>query len=115
MLPSKSTFENKISELGIKSSDNIIIYCREGVMSSPRAWWMFLYFGHKKVFILNGGLKGWRLANGKISKGPANILQTKYKTGRIKKKLNLTYDKILYLKRKKKKLIFLMQDQIGDF
>ena len=104
MLPSKSTFENKISELGIKSSDSIIVYCREGVMSSPRAWWMFLYFGHKKVFILNGGLKGWRLANGKISQGPANILQTKYKTGRIKKKFNLTYDKILYLKKKKEKI-----------
>ena len=27
-------------------------------MSSPRVWWMFKYFGHKKVFILNGGLKG---------------------------------------------------------
>ena len=36
MLPSKKTFENKMSELGIKSHDNIIIYCREGVMSSPR-------------------------------------------------------------------------------
>ena len=42
-------------------------------------------------------------------------MQTKYKTGRIKKKLNLTYEKILYLKKKKEKLIFLMQDQLGDF
>ena len=30
-------------------------------MSSPRVWWMFKYFGHKKVFILNGGLKAWDL------------------------------------------------------
>ena len=52
--PSVSVFE-KISELGLKSSDNIIIYCREGVMSSPRVWWMFKYFGHKKVYVLNGG------------------------------------------------------------
>ena len=87
MLPSKSTFEKKISELGIKSSDNIIIYCREGVMSSPRAWWMFKYFGHKKVFILNGGLKAWGLANGKINYGPENIIKTKYKAGRSKEEI----------------------------
>ena len=55
MLPSKSIFEKKISDLGIKSNDIIIVYCREGVLSSPRVWWMFKYFGHKKVFVLNGG------------------------------------------------------------
>ena len=30
MLPSKSVFENKVSYLGIKSSDTLIVYCREG-------------------------------------------------------------------------------------
>ena len=104
MLPSTSVFEKKISELGIKSSDNIIIYCREGVMSSPRVWWMFKYFGHKKVFILNGGLRAWTLANGKISYGPENITKTKYKVGKVKSRLNLTYEKILYLKKKKEKI-----------
>ena len=47
-------------------------------MSSPRVWWMFKYFGHKKVFVLNGGLRAWALANGKISCGPVNIPKTKY-------------------------------------
>ena len=87
MLPSKSIFENKVSDLGVKSKDIIIVYCKEGVLSSPRAWWMFKYFGHKKVFILNGGFKAWAFANGEIISGPEKIKQTKYKVGRVRKKI----------------------------
>ena len=38
MLPSKSIFESKVSDLGVQSNDIIIVYCREGVLSSPRVW-----------------------------------------------------------------------------
>ena len=107
MLPDKKLFENKVSDLGIKNNDTLIIYCRQGVLSSPRVWWMFKYFGHKKVFVLNGGLKAWAIANGKIKSGPKRIIQTKYKVGKVNKTLNLTYEEILYLKKKKKKLSIL--------
>jgi thiosulfate/3-mercaptopyruvate sulfurtransferase len=101
MLPSKSIFENKVSDLGLKSNDIIIVYCREGVLSSPRVWWMFKYFGHKKVFVLNGGFKAWTFANGEIISGPEKIKQTKYKVGRVKKKLNFTYEELLLTKKQK--------------
>ena len=102
MLLSKSIFENKVSDLGIKSNDIIIVYCKEGVLSSPRVWWMFKYFGHKKVFILNGGFKAWAFANGEIISGPEKIKQTKYKVGRVKKKLNFTYEELLHIKKQKR-------------
>ena len=107
MLPNKNIFEYKVSNLGIKSDDTLIVYCKEGVLSSPRAWWMFKYFGHKKVFILNGGLKAWRYVGGKTKSGPEKIIKTKYKVGRIKNKLKVTYKDILHLKKQKKKFSIL--------
>ena len=78
-------------------------------MSSPRAWWMFKYFGHNNVFILNGGLKAWRQANGRIE-GNQKIKPSNWKTGRIKLDLNITYNSIINYKKKIKKYVFLMLD-----
>lgn len=49
--------------LGINHDSIIVLYDRWGVYSSPRAWWMFRYMGHKQVYVLNGGLPAWEKAN----------------------------------------------------
>ena len=38
--------EKSISEMGILNTDRIIIYCYSDLISSCRAWFQFLYFGH---------------------------------------------------------------------
>ena len=35
------------------------LYDSGGWVAAPRAWWMFLSFGHRDVRMLNGGLKKW--------------------------------------------------------
>ena len=64
-LPSLSNHEKAISEMGISNTDRIIIYCYSNLISSCRAWFQFLYFGHdpKLVSVLNGGMKKWKLEN----------------------------------------------------
>ena len=62
MLPNKNIFEYKVSDLGIKSEDTLIVYCKEGVLSSPRVWWMFKYFGHKSIYFK------WRIKSMEICK-----------------------------------------------
>lgn len=57
------TFTSKAQQLGINDDSIVIIYDRWGVYSSPRAWWMFNYMGHKNVFVLNGGLPAWENQN----------------------------------------------------
>jgi len=61
MLPNKNSWEDSISEMGIKNSDHVIIYDNSDVVSSCRVWYNFLYFGHKSnlVSVLDGGLKKW--------------------------------------------------------
>ena len=59
MVPSAADFAKAVGELGINNDSTIVCYDRFGLFSAGRVWWMFRLFGHKKVLILNGGLKRW--------------------------------------------------------
>ena len=80
-LPSLSNFEKGVSEMGILNTDRIIIYCYSDLISSCRAWFQFLYFGHdpKLVSVLNGGMKKWKLESRKITNLKTKIIPSKYK------------------------------------
>ena len=71
MLPSSQFFAEKVSALGVSSSDHVVVYATPGCFSSPRVWWTFRAFGHEKVSILDGGLKSWIDADGEISSDDA--------------------------------------------
>ena len=45
---------------GVNNDSTVIIYDTQGMYSSPRLWWMLKYFGHSKVYVLNGGLIKWK-------------------------------------------------------
>jgi len=81
-LPSASNHEKTISEMGILNTDRIIIYCYSDLISSCRAWFQFLYFGHnpKLVSVLNGGMKKWKLEGRKITNLKTKIILSKYKS-----------------------------------
>ncbi|SDI20005.1 MULTISPECIES: 3-mercaptopyruvate sulfurtransferase [Bradyrhizobium] len=59
MYPDAAQFEKDISALGISSGDTVITYDSGAWVAAPRAWWMFLSFGHGKVKVLDGGLRKW--------------------------------------------------------
>ncbi len=60
MLPSSDIFGQKISELGIRNSDVLVLYGQQGMIVGPaRGWWMLKGFGHNRVVVLNGGLPEW--------------------------------------------------------
>jgi thiosulfate/3-mercaptopyruvate sulfurtransferase len=71
MLPSPDAFDRHMQALGIASTDTIVVYDVHGIMSSPRAWWMFRYFGHERVYVLNGGLPKWLAENRPTESGKA--------------------------------------------
>ncbi len=80
-LPSISDHEKSISEMGILNTDRIIIYCYSDLISSCRAWFQFLYFGHdpKLVSVLNGGMKKWKLEGRKVTSLKTQTIPSKYK------------------------------------
>jgi thiosulfate/3-mercaptopyruvate sulfurtransferase len=78
MLPDAETFSLQASKLGVGDGMAIVIYEQEGVFSAPRAWWMFRTFGAEKVFVLDGGLRGWidagfPVESGWVEKTPAKF------------------------------------------
>ena len=79
-LPSISNHEKIISGMGILNTDRIIIYCCSDLISSCRAWFQFLYFGHdpKLVSVLNGGMKKWKLEGRKVTNLKTKIIPSKY-------------------------------------
>ena len=79
-LPSANDHKKTISEMGISNSDRIIIYCCSDLISSCRAWFQLIYFGHepKLVSVLNGGMKKWKIENRKVTSLKSEIVKTKY-------------------------------------
>tara|TARA_B100000029_G_scaffold476266_1_gene520270 strand:+ start:28 stop:843 length:816 start_codon:yes stop_codon:yes gene_type:complete len=80
-LPPLSEHEKNVSKMGISNTDRVIIYCYSDLISSCRAWFQFLYFGHnpKLVSVLNGGMKKWKLEERRVTSTITKIIPSKYK------------------------------------
>ena len=79
-LPSLEDHTKKVSEMGISNTDQIIFYCHSDLVSSCRAWFQFLYFGHnpKLISVLNGGMKKWKLEKRNVTNAQTKITPSKY-------------------------------------
>ncbi len=81
MCPDAEQFAHDVGALGVSSDDTVVVYDSGGWVAAPRAWWMFLSFGHTNVRVLDGGLKKWRaegraIETGKASPKPGNFTAT---------------------------------------
>lgn len=76
MMPSNSVFIDHMKAMDIRKSDQIVIYDRVGMFSSPRLWFTFKAFGHDNVRVLNGGLPQWEKDNGPIEMGDEYRIKT---------------------------------------
>jgi thiosulfate/3-mercaptopyruvate sulfurtransferase len=83
MYPDAKQFARDVAALGISSSDTVVAYDAGGWVAAPRAWWMFLSFGHAKVKVLDGGLQKW-LREGR----PTHSGKVAPKPGRFEAKLD---------------------------
>src|SRR5688572_27101091 len=60
MVASAREIESLFGKLGIKPTDNIVIYDNKGEVDAARLWWILTKYGHKgHVALLDGGLKDW--------------------------------------------------------
>ncbi|KAB7614347.1 3-mercaptopyruvate sulfurtransferase [Amylibacter sp. SFDW26] len=60
MIPSTDQFAQQVAALGISNDSQIVVYDTEGLFSAARVWWLFRYFGHMDIAVLDGGLKKWK-------------------------------------------------------
>jgi thiosulfate/3-mercaptopyruvate sulfurtransferase len=72
MLPDAELFARAVGALGVGDGDRVVVYDGDGVLSAPRAWWMFRVFGHERVWVLDGGLPAWIAAGHAMEAGEAS-------------------------------------------
>ncbi len=67
-LPDMQKVINKLGELGIDSSKQVVVYDDTFGAYAVRVWWQIRAMGHKNVAVLDGGLLGWLMHQFKLSK-----------------------------------------------
>lgn len=60
-LPSPDIFADYVGNLGVGNNSHVVVYDASdfGSFTCTRVWWMFRFFGHSNVSVLNGGLRNW--------------------------------------------------------
>jgi len=71
MVPPPEKFSSRVRKLGLGDGVRIVVYDQRGLMSAPRVWWTFRYFGHEDVAVLDGGLPKWLREGRPVEDGPA--------------------------------------------
>ena len=93
MLTDLNSWENIVSDMGLKNNDRIVVYDNSDVISSCRCWYNFIYFGHNPslVHVLDGGLKKWLKEDKTTTNDLNKIIKSNYKA---KEKRELVKNKL---------------------
>ncbi|KAG2478183.1 MAG: Sulfur carrier protein TtuD [Nitrosopumilales archaeon] len=78
---SKKQFEVLMSKNGIKPDTELILYGDFNNWFAAFAFWVFKYYGHENIKIMNGGRKKWELENKGYTTDEPQIQSTDYKSG----------------------------------
>ena len=101
-LPDIEKFRREIEKAGIDHTKTVVAYDGgEGAFAS-RFWWLLTYIGHDKVYVLNGGFKGWVEAGYPTTKEVPKPESAQYKVS-IRKEMLATYEEIKEIVANKKK------------
>lgn len=74
----KSQFEELMSRNGITSDSEVILYGDFNNWFAAFVFWIFKYYGHEKLKIMNGGRKKWEMEKKPYTKEEPQIQKTKY-------------------------------------
>lgn len=76
---SRPEFENLCSELGITNGTTVIFYGDKSNWFATYAFWLFKYYGHVKLRIMNGGRTKWVQEKRPLTKETAQYERTGYR------------------------------------
>ena len=105
MIPSKDLFSKMMQNIGLNKDDEIIIYDNSPFLSSARAWFLFRYFGHDKIFIMQGGIKNWENNGGNITNRNVVLEKGNYIASAERKELVVNLNEMILASQNKKNVI----------
>src|SRR5690625_5091302 len=78
-LPDVAQFSEKLGEIGVTHEKSVVFYDQKNGIFAGRAWWLLHYLGHEKVYVLEGGFKGWVEAGNEVTKERIEKKKTVFK------------------------------------
>ena len=75
---SKSQFEDLMARNGITPESDVVLYGDFNNWFAAFVFWIFKYYGHEKVKIMNGGRKKWEIEKKPYTKDEPQIQRTQY-------------------------------------
>jgi thiosulfate/3-mercaptopyruvate sulfurtransferase len=73
-LPEADAFEAAARRAGIGRETHVVAYDEAAEGGAARLWWLLGYFGHERVSVLDGGLRGWREEGGELRGGAERVV-----------------------------------------
>jgi thiosulfate/3-mercaptopyruvate sulfurtransferase len=101
----KEKFEEVASKLGITNDTTIVFYGDKSNWFACYALWLFQYYGHENVRIMNGGRLKWEKENRPLVKEVTSYPETKYKAKKADKSIRAFRDEVLKQSKGKKSLV----------
>ncbi len=72
-IPTATAFSLATSALGISNDTQLVIYSSSDPLWATRLWWLFKFFGHEKVSVLDGGLPAWKAKDHPVETSTSDI------------------------------------------
>lgn len=70
-------FAAKMGQLGVDDQTTVVVYDVGNVIWAARIWWALHYYGHDKVYVLEGGAAAWEAAGKPLT---TEVIQPQPKT-----------------------------------
>lgn len=66
-LPDPARLAERLGEIGIGATTQVVVYDDAQGMIAGRLWWLLRWLGHDAVALLDGGLQAWQAAGGALT------------------------------------------------
>lgn len=74
-IPSATEFAKAAAKLGVSNDTKLVVYSTSSPLWATRLWWLFKYFGHENVAVLDGSLHEWKAAGLPLETGDMPQIQ----------------------------------------
>jgi thiosulfate/3-mercaptopyruvate sulfurtransferase len=101
----KEQFEETCSALGIANDTTLVFYGDKSNWFACYALWLFQYYGHENVKIMNGGRLKWEQENRPLVKDVPAFAKTTYRAKEADKSIRAFRDEVLHHSNARKPLV----------
>ncbi len=101
----KADFEKQCSLLGIANDTTVVFYGDKSNWFACYAMWLFRYYGHEKLRIMNGGRTKWTQENRPLTKEVPSYPPTNYKAKDADLNIRAFRDQVMQHIEEKKPLV----------